>query len=187
MSRDDEDSSQDDDSPEGGESGSERSDLERARRGFAGSWAHARPRLDDPMSWSLPLGRTFGIGIRIHILFLVVVAVQLGRSVMPASDGTQVRLALAYTAIGLGALFVVVLLHEFGHCIACRWWGGLADEILMWPLGGLAFCQPPRDWRAHLWTAAGGCCRRASGRASATPAPCGWRHGPGSSGPSCWA
>jgi Zn-dependent protease len=51
---------------------------------------------------------------------------------------------------------VIVLAHEFGHCLACRWSGGDADEILMWPLGGLAYCRPPHRWKAHLITAAGG-------------------------------
>src|ERR1700736_4207054 len=32
------------------------------------------------------------------------------------------------------ALFVIVLLHEFGHAIACRQTGGQADRIVLWPL-----------------------------------------------------
>ena len=28
--------------------------------------------LSDPMRWSLPLGRLFGINIRVHILFFIV-------------------------------------------------------------------------------------------------------------------
>jgi Zn-dependent protease len=51
---------------------------------------------------------------------------------------------------------LIVLLHEFGHCLACRWWGGEADEILMWPLGGLAYCRPLHHWRANLATVVGG-------------------------------
>jgi Zn-dependent protease len=34
--------------------------------------------------------------------------------------------------------------------------GGRADEILLWPLGGLASCSPPERPNAHLWTALGG-------------------------------
>jgi Zn-dependent protease len=34
--------------------------------------------------------------------------------------------------------------------------GGEADEILMWPLGGLASCTPPHRWDAALWTTVGG-------------------------------
>jgi stage IV sporulation protein FB len=59
-------------------------------------------------------------------------------------------------AVAMACLFVIVLAHEFGHCIACRWMRGRADEILLWPLGGLAYCQPPNQWKAHLITAIGG-------------------------------
>ena len=53
-------------------------------------------------------------------------------------------------------LFNSVLLHEFGHCFAARWVGGHADDILMWPLGGLAAVDPPRrPWPSFLTTAAG--------------------------------
>ena len=38
----------------------------------------------------------------------------------------------------------------------CRHTGGQANEILMWPLGGLAYCQPEHHWRAHAITAIGG-------------------------------
>ena len=35
------------------------------------------------------------------------------------------------------ALFVIVLIHEFGHALACRQVGGVADRIVLWPLGVL--------------------------------------------------
>ena len=41
------------------------------------------------------------------------------------------------------ALFLIVLMHEFGHSLACRSVGGRADRILLWPLGGAAFVKPP--------------------------------------------
>lgn len=31
-------------------------------------------------------------------------------------------------------LFAIVLLHEFGHVLACRQVGGKANEIVLWPL-----------------------------------------------------
>jgi len=53
-------------------------------------------------------------------------------------------------------LFISVLLHEFGHCFGARWVGGEANEILMWPLGGLAMVDPPRrPWPSFISTAAG--------------------------------
>jgi Zn-dependent protease len=44
----------------------------------------------------------------------------------------------------MSMLFLIILLHEFGHCFAARWVGGDANHILMWPLGGLASADPPR-------------------------------------------
>jgi stage IV sporulation protein FB len=61
-----------------------------------------------------------------------------------------------WSATWIGSLFALVLLHEYGHCVACRWVGGSADQILMWPLGGLASCHPPRRWTADLATTIGG-------------------------------
>ena len=36
-------------------------------------------------------------------------------------------------------LFGVILIHELSHCTAARALGGEATEILLWPLGGIAF------------------------------------------------
>lgn len=124
--------------------------------GFAGSWHRVRPSFDDPMSWSVQLGRVASIDVRIHTLFLLYAAFQLLSAAFPAADSSGTRLSLGNVTIMLIVLFAIVLLHEFGHAIACRRWGGVADEILMWPLGGLAFVSPPQDWRAHFWTALGG-------------------------------
>jgi Zn-dependent protease len=54
------------------------------------------------------------------------------------------------------SLFGIVLLHEFGHALACRQVGGLADEIVLWPLGGIAFVDPPPRPGAVLWSIAAG-------------------------------
>lgn len=53
-------------------------------------------------------------------------------------------------------LFGIVLLHEFGHSLACRSTGGRADTIVLWPFGGVAFVDPPRRPGAQLWSIAAG-------------------------------
>ena len=127
---------------------------ERTRpEGFGGDWRGTRVTFNNPMSWSIPLVRISGIVVRIHVLFLAFVLVMLMKS-MSYTD--PISTALPMTAIGLAVLFVIILAHEFGHCIACRMHGGSADEILMWPLGGLASCVPQHRAKAHLWTAIGG-------------------------------
>ncbi len=121
--------------------------------GFGGDWRGARPTFDDPMSWSLPVFRVARITVRVHVFFLVFVLVVLAHAASVTSEGA---IGVLPTLLGLVALFSVILLHEFGHCIACRAKGGTADEILLWPLGGLATCTPPDRPSAHLWTAIGG-------------------------------
>lgn len=53
-------------------------------------------------------------------------------------------------------LFVIVLLHEFGHAFAARQVGGRADRILLWPFGGIAFVETPPRPGAYLWGIAAG-------------------------------
>jgi Zn-dependent protease len=54
------------------------------------------------------------------------------------------------------ALFLIVTLHEFGHSLACRQVGGRADQIVLWPLGGVAYVNPPQRPGATLWSVAAG-------------------------------
>ena len=54
------------------------------------------------------------------------------------------------------ALFGIVLLHEYGHALACRSVGGKAERIILWPLGGIAFVNPPPRPGAYLWSIAAG-------------------------------
>jgi Zn-dependent protease len=54
------------------------------------------------------------------------------------------------------ALFLIVLLHEFGHALACRQVGGIANRIVLWPLGGVAYVDPPPRPGATLWSIAAG-------------------------------
>lgn len=53
-------------------------------------------------------------------------------------------------------LFGIVLMHEFGHALACRQVGGKAERIVLWPLGGVAFVNPPPRPGAQLWSIAAG-------------------------------
>ena len=107
----------------------------------------------DPMSWSIPLFRAFGIQVKLHILYILVTLGMLWRVYdTPGSKGHLADYALIWVVM----LFVVVLLHEFGHCFAARRMDGEADEILMWPLGGLAYVSVPHTPRANFVATAGG-------------------------------
>lgn len=100
------------------------------------------------LDWSITLYRAWGIRVRLHLFFILMVVSEL----LTAGRGVGVL----ETAVGMVTLFGLVLLHEYGHCLACRRVGGEADDIVLWPLGGLASCRPPHDWRADLITTLGG-------------------------------
>lgn len=54
------------------------------------------------------------------------------------------------------ALFLIVTMHEFGHALACRQVGGASNQIVLWPLGGVAYVNPPPRPGATLWSIAAG-------------------------------
>lgn len=54
------------------------------------------------------------------------------------------------------ALFAIVTMHEFGHALACRQVGGTANRIVLWPLGGVAYVDPPPRPGAVLWSIVAG-------------------------------
>lgn len=100
----------------------------------------------DFLNGSFPLFRFAGISVRIHILFILFIGMRLldGRGNFEAE------------LIFLTMLFGVVLLHEFGHCFGARAVGGDAENILLWPLGGLAYANAPMTPWAQFVTVACG-------------------------------
>ena len=64
--------------------------------------------------------------------------------------------SLVWPVLEYLALFGIVLLHEFGHALACRQVGGQANQIVLWPLGGVAYVSPPPRPGATLWSIAAG-------------------------------
>jgi Zn-dependent protease len=94
--------------------------------------------LRDVLSWSIPIVQVFGIMIRMHLI-LPIVMVSL---ILRAGLGKDYYVgAWQDMAMLMGIMFFSVLLHEFGHCFAARVMDGEADEIIMWPLGGLAVAR----------------------------------------------
>lgn len=90
-----------------------------------------------------------GISVFVHWSWFLVGAIEItARSKSYASPLWNV---LEYLA-----LFLLVLLHEFGHALACRQVGGIAERILLWPLGGVAYVDPPQRPGAVLWSIAAG-------------------------------
>jgi Zn-dependent protease len=98
---------------------------------------------------SLPLFRIAGIQVYLHWTWLVVAYFEIVNRVNRYQSMT-------WNVIEYLALFGIVLLHEFGHALACRQMGGQANRIMLWPLGGVAFVQPPPRPGALLWSIAAG-------------------------------
>ena len=84
---------------------------------------------------SFAIGRIFGIQIRVHLLFPLILAFVLlqGLSQPDASFGDAASLLVAVLM-----LFGVVLLHELGHSLAAQAFGIQVLDITFWPLGGMA-------------------------------------------------
>ncbi len=106
--------------------------------------------LDNPINWSFPCGRLFGIRIRVHVLFVLIALFLLAAELGSGSAG------LSFRFISIAMLFFIVLTHEFGHCFGARYAGGDATDILLWPLGGLATTNPPHTVKGHLITVVAG-------------------------------
>ncbi len=100
--------------------------------------------------WSAPLFRIFGIRVRADLFLLIFVAVEMLRALPRGSAYVEA------SAAAMAILFASVLLHELGHCAAARRMGGGAEEIVLWPLGGIASVHAPRTPRAQFWTTFGG-------------------------------
>ncbi|MEO0054112.1 MAG: hypothetical protein RLZZ50_59, partial [Verrucomicrobiota bacterium] len=98
---------------------------------------------------SVRLFRLFGIEVSLHWSWFAVALYTL------ISRADEYSSAVWNVAEYL-ALFTIVLMHEFGHSLACRQTGGQADKILLWPLGGVAFVAPPQRPGAQLWSIAAG-------------------------------
>jgi Zn-dependent protease len=95
------------------------------------------------------LFQVFGITVYLHWSWLLVAAYEIqSRQGKYQSFGWNIA---EYVS-----LFAIVLMHEFGHALACRSVGGKADRIVLWPLGGVAYVSPPMRPGAMLWSIVAG-------------------------------
>lgn len=98
---------------------------------------------------AFPILRVSGITVFIHWSWLLVAAYQI-------QYRSKQYDSFLFNVIEYLILFGLVLLHEFGHSLACRSVGGAADRILLWPLGGVAFVKPPERPGPILWSIVAG-------------------------------
>ena len=101
------------------------------------------------MGGTIRLFKFSGIQVYLHFSWFLVAAYEV-------TQRTAVYSSPIWAAAEVISLFAIVLLHEFGHALACRQTGGEANQIVLWPLGGIAFVNPPRRPGAMLWSIAAG-------------------------------
>jgi CBS domain-containing protein/Zn-dependent protease len=91
--------------------------------------------------WSIPLGRWFGVELRVHTFFLLLAVVCLGLS---TSEG-WIR--------GIGLFFVLaiaVVVREIARLLVAAWLGLRLRAILVLPIGGLfAYANPESQENAN--------------------------------------
>src|SRR5437660_3780571 len=98
---------------------------------------------------SIRLFRFAGIDLFLHWSWFLVATYEIRNRAGTYSS-------LTWNVLEYLALFLIVMLHEFGHALACRQVGGRANQIVLWPLGGVAYVDPPPRPGATLWSIAAG-------------------------------
>jgi Zn-dependent protease len=98
---------------------------------------------------SIRLFRFNGIDLSLHWSWFLVAAYEI-------SGRQKAYSSITWNVLEYLALFLIVMLHEFGHALACRQVGGVANQIVLWPLGGVAYVNPPQRPGAFLWSIAAG-------------------------------
>ena len=81
------------------------------------------------------LFRFAGIDVYLHFTWFLVAAIFM-------TDYVRRYESPVWGVLEYISVFVIVLIHEFGHALACRQVGGVANRIVLWPLGKLPSSSP---------------------------------------------
>src|ERR1700733_5900399 len=98
---------------------------------------------------SIRLFRFAGIDLYLHFSWFLV-------AVYEIQSRKRNYSSLTWNVLEYLTLFLIVMMHEFGHALACRQVGGTANRIVLWPLGGVAYVNPPMRPGAVLWSIVAG-------------------------------
>ena len=90
-----------------------------------------------------------GIGVYVHWSWFLV-------AIYSVQYRTHEYSSMIWNVLEYLSLFAIVLTHEFGHQLSCRQVGGQTHDIVLWPLGGVAYVSPPQRPGAQLWSIAAG-------------------------------
>ncbi len=96
------------------------------------------------MAWSFPIARIAGTVVKVHVTFLLLLAVFLVAGGVAA-------------VVMILAIFACVLAHEFGHVAMARRFGVRTPDVILLPIGGLARLERmPEEPRQELLIALAG-------------------------------
>jgi len=109
-------------------------------------------------SWSIPVGRLFGIEIRLHLTFFFLLFFVWGTEGKSQDPNAVLR------GLGLvGIIFGSVVFHELGHALVARRAGVPAKSIILLPIGGITIMDEAQvapegqnEWKRDIWIAIAG-------------------------------
>jgi Zn-dependent protease len=95
-----------------------------------------------PMPWSFRVGRLFGVEIRLHYIFILLVMViglEAGYDAAKKTGEVWSGVQAGLLAMGMvSTLFAFVLLHELGHSLVAIRHGVRVQDITLLPIGGVS-------------------------------------------------
>src|SRR2546426_851015 len=104
------------------------------------------------MRWSLPLGRGFGVALRLRITFLLLLG-WVGYEAFVAGGPSAAKWELLRVCL----IFLCIILHELGHSVVAQRLGVEVKSITLLPIGGVAALRniPENPWHEIAITVAG--------------------------------
>ncbi len=107
------------------------------------------------MKWSFKIGSLFGIPIRVHYFFVLLVLLM---SVLTALQAETDRIREGLIVAGaILTVFCMVVLHELGHSLVARRFRVRVKDIILLPIGGMArMLDIPRKPRQEFLIAIAG-------------------------------
>ena len=91
-------------------------------------------------SWSIPIGRLFGVDVRIHLTFFILPIFIVWTDYVAHKDSATGPRDL----IVVGIILACVAAHECGHMFAARRVGLIPKAVILLPLTGVALYDEPR-------------------------------------------
>ena len=105
------------------------------------------------MKWSFKIGTFAGIGVYVHVTFFLIIVFVLMQHWLRGEGAAAAVNGVFFTL----AIFLCVVLHEYGHALAARKFGIRTKDITLLPIGGVARLERmPDKPLQELWVAVAG-------------------------------